>query len=131
MKVNEVMDQSNSIAQRIEKIRKLKGFSQQYIAHKLHISQNSYSKIERGETKVTMTKLLEICEALEIDINLLYNFDPLHEFRNLTKKEEMPGWFSRIFCTLDNVTRLYEEIITEKNERIRQLEDINNFLKDK
>jgi transcriptional regulator with XRE-family HTH domain len=125
------MDYLGSIGQKLEKIRKLKGFSQEYVADKLKISQNSYSKIERGETKVTSRKLSEICEALEIDTKILQNFDPLQEFRHLAKTEEIPGWFSKIFNTLDNVTKLYEDLILEKDARIKQLEDVNIILKNK
>lgn len=123
------MEHLVGISKKIEKIRKLKGFSQEYMAAKLSISQNSYSKIERGETKVTMVKLIEICEALEVDVNLIQNFDPLQEFRCLSDKEEMPPWFSKIFSALDNVIKLYECIITEKDARIRHLEDTNTHLK--
>lgn len=123
------MEHLVGVSKKIEKIRKLKGFSQEYVAAKLSISQNAYSKIERGETKVTTVKLIEICEVLEVDVNLIQHFDPLQEFRCLSNKEEMPAWFSKIFSALDNVTKLYECIITEKDARIRQLEDVNSNLK--
>lgn len=58
------------------KIRKLKGFSQEYMLNRLKISQNSYSKIERGEMEITVKNLNEICNVVEIDMNALKRFDP-------------------------------------------------------
>ena len=40
------------------------GYSQDYMAHKLHISQNAYSKIETGRAKLNVRRLFEIAEVL-------------------------------------------------------------------
>lgn len=44
-------------------------FSQAYMAGKLNISQNSYSKIEAGSTKLSYIKLLQICDVFNIDVS--------------------------------------------------------------
>lgn len=116
------------IERRLEKIRKLQGFSLEYVASKLNISQNSYSKIERGETKVTLKKLTEICKVLEIDIKNLQNFDPFQEFKELVEESSVP-WLSKILNSLEKATRLYEDLLQEKNARIKDLEYINTILK--
>lgn len=41
-----------ALAIKIKKIRELKGYSQDYVANKLAISQRAYSKIESGETRL-------------------------------------------------------------------------------
>ena len=43
---------------------------------KLNISQNAYSKIELGYTRVTMRRLFVIAEVLEIDVVELLNQKP-------------------------------------------------------
>ncbi len=48
-----------------EKLRKLrieKGYSQEYMAAKLGLSQSAYSKIERGKTKLTIERLERLSE---------------------------------------------------------------------
>jgi transcriptional regulator with XRE-family HTH domain len=122
------MDYFIGIERRLEKIRKLQGFSQEYVASKLNISQNSYSKIERGETKVTLKKLTEICKVLEIDIKKLQNFDPFQEFKELIEEASVP-WLTKILQSLEKGTRLYEDLLQEKNARIKDLEYINSILK--
>ncbi|AMR34037.1 hypothetical protein A0256_22610 [Mucilaginibacter sp. PAMC 26640] len=41
-------------------------YSQDYIAGKLGMSQNAYSKLELGHTGITIGKFLVICQALEL-----------------------------------------------------------------
>jgi len=109
-----------------EKIRKLKGFSQEYVADKLNISQNLYSKMERGEATITLEKLTEICKVLEIDIKALQNFDPFQEFKELTEEASIP-WLSKLLIALEKRTKVYEDLLKEKNERIKNLEYINSL----
>lgn len=48
--------------------RKKKTKSQQQVAKKLNISQNAYSKLELGKTKLNLLQLIIIGEYLEIDV---------------------------------------------------------------
>jgi len=48
--------------------RRLKlNYTQEYVAFKLNISQNSYSKIELGQSHLTLIRFIQLCEALEIE----------------------------------------------------------------
>jgi transcriptional regulator with XRE-family HTH domain len=44
-------------------------YTQEYIAYKLNMSQNAYSKLELGYTAVTIERLVELCNALEVDVH--------------------------------------------------------------
>lgn len=48
--------------------RVIKGYSQEFMAEKLNISQNSYSKLERGLTSLTVKRLFQIAEIFEISV---------------------------------------------------------------
>jgi len=48
--------------------REIKGFSQMYVAAKLKMSQNAYSRIELGRTKLTVNTLLAIAEILNVQV---------------------------------------------------------------
>lgn len=56
------------IAQNIRFIRQRKGYSQEFMSMKLHISQNAYSKMERGCTELTVSRIYEIAEVLEVSV---------------------------------------------------------------
>jgi len=66
--MNEVLDNKvKSVAINIRKIRESKNYTQDYLAIKLNISQNAYSKIELGYTKITVARLFQIAQILEVD----------------------------------------------------------------
>lgn len=53
----------------LEKIRigrLSKGYSQSYMAHLLDISQKAYCDIERGNTKLSLERFIDICMILEL-----------------------------------------------------------------
>lgn len=56
-----------AIAATIRNKREAKNYTQEYLAYKLEISQNAYSKIELGYTKITVERLFQIAEILEIN----------------------------------------------------------------
>lgn len=60
-----------AIAANIRKKREYRNYTQEYLAFKLNISQNAYSKIELGYTKITLERLFQIAEVLEFDVNEL------------------------------------------------------------
>jgi transcriptional regulator with XRE-family HTH domain len=57
-----------SFAENIRLIRLTKGYSQEYMALMLNISQNAYCKIESGKTELKVNRVYEIAEILEIPI---------------------------------------------------------------
>ncbi|MEO6521952.1 MAG: helix-turn-helix transcriptional regulator [Mucilaginibacter sp.] len=59
---------TKAIAANIRRIRELKNYTQDYLAAKLGISQNAYSKIELGYSNITLSRLFNIAEILEIDV---------------------------------------------------------------
>ena len=58
---------AKKVAANIRKIREFRNYTQEYLAAKLHISQNAYSKIELGYTKITLDRLFHIAAVLEAD----------------------------------------------------------------
>ena len=69
MKVNEkVNKQLFQIAQRISKARQLKGYKPEIMAIELNISRAAYYNIESGKTKITLQRLCQIAEILEVSL---------------------------------------------------------------
>jgi len=54
------------VGEKIRIQRLTRNYSQEYMAWSLNISQAAYSNIERGETDITVTRIFEIAEILEI-----------------------------------------------------------------
>jgi len=60
------------IGKTIRKIRENKDLSQANLAEELGMNTSSYSKIERGETDASTSKLLKIAEILEVDVAVFF-----------------------------------------------------------
>ena len=56
------------VAATIRKKREYRNYTQEYLALKLNISQNAYSKIELGYTKITLERLFQVADILEFDV---------------------------------------------------------------
>ncbi len=72
----------------IEKIRMLrlsKGYSQEYIASRIGIETVNYGRIERGQAKLTVERLLKICEILEVSPSDLFD-EKQNQVLNYLKK---------------------------------------------
>ncbi|WP_158995448.1 helix-turn-helix domain-containing protein [Mucilaginibacter sp. L196] len=67
------MNKLIDVAKNIRNTRLDRNYTQDYLAAKLKISQNAYSKIELGRTKVTVEKLLVIADVLNTDACELIN----------------------------------------------------------
>lgn len=75
---------TKAVAANIRKIREFRNYTQDYLAAKLDISQNAYSKIELGYSNITLNRLINIAQILEIDIVDLINLN-LEEIVQLKK----------------------------------------------
>jgi transcriptional regulator with XRE-family HTH domain len=109
----------DNIGFKIRKVRELKGFTQDFVARKLNISQRAYSKIERGETKVDNKRIADISGILEVDQVILLAFDESHVFHNITRAAKFKHF----------VYHVPEKLIEQYEARIKQLEEENCFLK--
>lgn len=64
------------IGQRIRKIRKAHGLSQEELAEKINISTTHMSHIETGNTKLSLPVLVDIAAVLEVRTDDLLNRMP-------------------------------------------------------
>lgn len=58
----------SDVLRNITKIRKLKGFSQEYVAQKIGLKQSGYGMIESGTRELKVEFLLQIAIVLEVDV---------------------------------------------------------------
>jgi len=60
-----------AFGKRVREVRKSKGISQEKLAEMAGIDRSYMGNIERGEKNITLKKIYEICDALQIDIKIL------------------------------------------------------------
>jgi transcriptional regulator with XRE-family HTH domain len=69
----------------INKIRLLRegiGLSQEYVADKLNISQQAYSKMEKNPQNATLERLQKLSEVLGVNINSIVGNDDMYIQQN-------------------------------------------------
>ena len=104
----------NNIAYRIRKLRESKDYSQENMAGELGISKSAYSKIERGITDPSVSRVAAIAKILEVDV--IYFFQepmPTHKLEDLNK----PSGFATkkdIEELTNTISKMKDEISTLK-----------------
>jgi transcriptional regulator with XRE-family HTH domain len=78
---------SKTVASNIRKIREFRNYTQDYLAAKIGISQNAYSKIELGYSKITLDRLFHIAIILDIESTQLISLDPADLIHILSQTE--------------------------------------------
>lgn len=73
------------VGQKIKKIREEKKITQEQLAERLNMSQQSYSNLERGETSINLHKLIEIAEQLDTQPENLIQQAAKNIFKNCTQ----------------------------------------------
>jgi transcriptional regulator with XRE-family HTH domain len=71
-----------NIGNKIRKVRELKGFTQDFMAGKLEMSQRAYSKIENNDIKLDWGRIEDISKILDIEPTDLVSFDDNLVFNN-------------------------------------------------
>jgi transcriptional regulator with XRE-family HTH domain len=103
---------------KIKQIRELKNFTQEYVAQKLGLSTRAFSKIETGETQLTINRLNEISAVLGIGPMEVLGFDDKQVFNNC----KQDGYIGINHINIpEKLVQQYEETIQSLKEQIQLL----------
>lgn len=108
------------IANNIREKRDKKGFSQEFMAIKLGMSQNNYSKIELGKIDLTIGRLSQICEILEVEMSDLIKESNV----TLNNHNQKGGNFANTI-----IQKYSEKIIDAYENQINNLKEEISFLR--
>ena len=107
------------IKTKLKSIRKEKNYTQGFVAEKLGISLRAYTKIENGETQLTIERLGEIIEILNIHPNEIFSSDVCND-ENTAKKENSKSVANDSISLIQH----YEETIVMLKEHIETLKEL-------
>jgi transcriptional regulator with XRE-family HTH domain len=122
------------IGTRIKRFREIKNLTQEHLAEKLGISQNSYSRLESETVKISTDRLKEIAQILDVPAEYLMNTDaPVYNFSN-NASIKYAGQIENIYDDqkelLHKTIEILEIQLKEANEdRKRLLEVISELTK--
>lgn len=120
---------TNTIAEKIKKLRKSKNLSQEAVAEKLHISQSAYARIENGESNSWANHLQKLSEILdEKPENFLKD-----DLNNLEQEntDQKGGMAFQFVGTINTINSLSEKMIELYEERLQDLKEQVDYWKNK
>lgn len=103
----------------INKVRMLRegiGYSQEYVANKLEISQQAYSKLEKNPNTATLERLRQLSEVLGVSINSIVGDEDMFIQQNF---QQQGGNASTVMY----MTGLADRERTALLQQIQQLEN--------
>lgn len=114
---------------KIERVRKLKGFTQTDLGKKLGISKQAISKLEQTEN-ISNEKLKEIADALDVTFEGLRDFNEDRVINNTINFYENCGVnTTNILTNIKNINSPVEELIEVFERQLREIRDLINNLK--
>jgi len=101
---------------KIKETRESKGYSQQYMADQLGISQMAYSKIERNKTQLNWDKLNKLAQILSINI-----WDLIDDNKNIDENNLNNQYPSEVVLLLKQLFHKHDYQINLLKEEIEFL----------
>ncbi len=111
------------IGTKIKKVREDQNLTQEYVAHKLGISQESYSRIESNKASLTIDRLEKIAELFKMNVIDLMTVPETFVFHESFQNQQHS---SNYFGTQQT---LFERIIEQQKELIESQKSEIAFLR--
>jgi transcriptional regulator with XRE-family HTH domain len=74
-------------------LRKLKGFTQEELAHKLNLERKTYANLENDITRIDIPRMTQIAKVYGLELDELLNFNETQAFANCFNNN-INGFFS-------------------------------------
>lgn len=112
--------ETDTIISNIKKFRELKNITREQIADELELSASGYSKIERGEIELSVTRLIQIANILDVEVSKIMNFDITTVF-NISNNTGMNGQVKVDHYTQnkDEYLEKYVKLLEKENEDLK------------
>jgi transcriptional regulator with XRE-family HTH domain len=123
------MDNTTELGKKIRQIRDLKGFSQEYVASKLEVSQKYLSTIESGIGKLSLDFMKSLAQTLEVELSQILEFDAKLVFDKCTNGIFGQYNSQNIYNAFSENEKLLFEKLIEAQEV--QISILNELLKSK
>jgi transcriptional regulator with XRE-family HTH domain len=105
---------------RIKIMRESQGYSQEYVATKLNLSQQAYSNLEKNPDNVSIKRIKELAEILSVPLTSIIGEEDTYIQQNF---QQQGGQASTVMHVQNNehVKEIYERYVKDLKEEIQQL----------
>lgn len=120
---------TNTVAEKIKRLRKSNGLSQEAVAEKLHISQSAYARIENGESNSWANHLEKLSDIFDVKPENFLTDD----INNLEQEntDQKGGMAFQFVGTINTINSLSEKMIELYEERLVDLKNQVEYWKNK
>lgn len=123
------MQNMYKIGVNIRKVRELRGYSQEYVANKLNISQASYARMESEDTKITVDRLFQIAKILETNVSDFFDNSGINIHSQVYNGEAYcNGYIQNLVVenkdTVNKLIELYKAQLQDKDNQIEYLKSL-------
>jgi transcriptional regulator with XRE-family HTH domain len=109
---------------KIKQIRELKNLTQEHVATQLGLTTRAYSKIEAGETQLTINRLNEISTILGVQPLEVLGFDDKQIFNNCKQEGNQNTIGTANFYLPDKLIQQYEKTIQVLEDEVSLLKSL-------
>lgn len=109
----------NTTGDKIKTLRSIKGYTQDYMAKQLEMSQKTYSKIETNEQEPTPVILQKIANIFNVTPEFIQNFSPAVIFNNNDCTGNIINEFSGGY-----VLNIHQFIVQSEAKAVQAVKDI-------
>ena len=112
---------------RIKIMRETQGYSQEYVATKLNLSQQAYSNLEKNPDNVSIKRIKELAEILSVPLTSIIGEEDTYIQQNF---QQQGGQASTVMNVQNNehVKEIYERYVKDLKEEIQQLRSQLEFM---
>ncbi len=111
------------IGDNIKKFRELKNITREKMAADLQMSLSGYSKIERDEIDLSITRLQQIAQIIGVDISQILNFDSSQIFNvsNTHLVQSIGAKAENMHFHTDDHKEKYIKILESEVQRLKKI----------
>lgn len=104
-------------------LREVNGYTQEYVASVLEIGQNTYSKLESGQIRLTSDRIRKLSKLYNVQPDYFFSSEiPIVNYNSGASSHSGPiHTYNNNHNSAKIVKELYEKVIAEKDEQINLL----------
>jgi transcriptional regulator with XRE-family HTH domain len=104
------------------------GFSQEYVANKLNITQQAYSKLEKNPDTTTLERLRKLSEILGVNVNSIVGDDDMYIQQNF---HQQGGNASTVMYITGLADREREALVQQISSLQKQIDLLTKIIESK
>ena len=112
------------ISDKIRLVRESKRLSQEYVANKLQISQQMYSRMEANPDDAPLHRIRRLCEVLQVPIGTLTGEKELNLQQNFHQQGGQAATLMYVTGVSEEERKAYENHIADLRKQVALLEEL-------